>query len=83
MPASQALPAALEHAYMARFGVDGFAGTLPQHFAVLGELAGAGLIRRLTVPDDLTRLDEIPALVRHDLHDRAPRQAAAQVSQYG
>lgn len=83
MPASQALPAALEHAYMARFGVDGFAGTLPQHFAMLGELAGAGLIRRLTVPDDLTRLDEIPALVRDDLHDRAARQAAAQVSQYG
>ena len=67
LPAGQALPAALEHTYMSRYGVDGFAGSLPQHFAVLGELAGAGAIRRLTVPNDLKRTAEILDLVRADL----------------
>lgn len=62
-----ALPAALEHAYMARYGMKGFGQRLGLHFSVLGGLAAAGAIRTLTVPRGLDRIGEVADLVRRDL----------------
>jgi hypothetical protein len=77
LPPDEALPAALEHAYMARYGLKGFGPAFGHHFQTLGALAGAGAIRRLNVPEGIDRLDTLPQVIEKDLttqgSDSAPR----------
>ena len=73
VPQAEALPEILRYAYAARFGRDGLNGAAAaRHFRDAVALSQSGTLRRLTVPHDLARMDQIVAAIRADMSVDVP-----------
>lgn len=73
VPQAEALPEILRYAYAARFGRDGLNGAAAAgHFRDAVALSQSGTLRRLTVPHDLARMDQIVAAIRADMSVDVP-----------